>query len=676
MQSILENLKNISFINNEIPAEYAKDFPEIISAEVFINPLPITVKNEAIFIHKIETNSEILYFSKKDWDNGSYSSILVTTEFISVHWTVSNKINRIYFKDVSKVEEYSLAVINFFDSNDDRLNNFDFHNFYLILKDYNDTLEFAQELDNLIKYYNGKSDTINKLKVLEDGYNEFCKKYREDEILYSAQIDFSNQILLFYDQHIIKFGYDNLPIDLKYYEYLAYHYISEHNKALEIATNVIELYDGDLSLWYERRALTLKKLGNIYNAILNYKEASRLSGDSKKKIEYRDNVLQLQKHYNDLFNTLPYQERKLILIDNELKSTPEDSFIVLDKNNLPTNLQFPNKIAKNKELYIAHPFVNGSYIPFVNYEEELATNKFKEFFYFVQCLGAKKITYKIIEGNDSEKISDRNLDIDANIGLGKSVVKNTLDVGFEKNNHKNSIDKNLLATSQSQTFTPTKAPYLPEKLLFYPHEMSWHWLYEQRLAGGFDSHKEEITSKKSEIINESEKMNLKIAFKNLFVDASVNINHLVEETFKQNKLKKWLIEIEFEPIENLKNVQIDPILIDNGKATYTNIEQEYLEELQFMLEDDGLIDDKERKFLERFRKKIGISERRAIEIENNLINNGNLTQDEKEYLEEYQELINDGEISDKERRILSRMANRFNIPEKRVIQLEKLKSIK
>ena len=91
-----------------------------------------------------------------------------------------------------------------------------------------------------------------------------------------------------------------------------------------------------------------------------------------------------------------------------------------------------------------------------------------------------------------------------------------------------------------------------------------------------------------------------------------------------------------------------------------------------MLEDDGVIDDKERAILERFRERKGISEERAIELERILLSSGNLSEEEKEYVSEFQEILNDGEITEKERRILSRMASRLGISDERVRELEKL----
>ncbi|MFV8323710.1 hypothetical protein [Flavobacterium sp. LS2R12] len=91
-----------------------------------------------------------------------------------------------------------------------------------------------------------------------------------------------------------------------------------------------------------------------------------------------------------------------------------------------------------------------------------------------------------------------------------------------------------------------------------------------------------------------------------------------------------------------------------------------------MLEDDGIIDQKERSILERFREKKGISNDRAAELENILTSISNFTENEKEYLEEYKEMLKDGEIAEKERKILNRFANRLGLLEERVSELEQI----
>lgn len=110
----------------------------------------------------------------------------------------------------------------------------------------------------------------------------------------------------------------------------------------------------------------------------------------------------------------------------------------------------------------------------------------------------------------------------------------------------------------------------------------------------------------------------------------------------------------------------------NSKDTNTTAENEYLEELKACLEEDGEISTKERRLLERFREKLGISAERAKELEDSL-STSQLTDAEQEYLEEYKACLeDDGEIYPKERRLLNRLRDTLGIPEERAIELEKL----
>ena len=105
----------------------------------------------------------------------------------------------------------------------------------------------------------------------------------------------------------------------------------------------------------------------------------------------------------------------------------------------------------------------------------------------------------------------------------------------------------------------------------------------------------------------------------------------------------------------------------------TDEEQEYLDEVEICLEEDGEISTKERQLLDRLRAKLGITEMRAKELEASL-NALKLTKEEQEYLEEYKLCLEeDGEISPKERRLLDRLRDKLGISVKRAEELEKSK---
>ena len=114
------------------------------------------------------------------------------------------------------------------------------------------------------------------------------------------------------------------------------------------------------------------------------------------------------------------------------------------------------------------------------------------------------------------------------------------------------------------------------------------------------------------------------------------------------------------------------VSINNAATISSDNEQQYLEEVKACYAEDGIISDRERRLLDRLRKSMGISEARAKEIEA-LANPNALSKNETEYMEELKACIeNDGVINDKERRLLNRLRIMLDITEERAAELEKM----
>lgn len=87
------------------------------------------------------------------------------------------------------------------------------------------------------------------------------------------------------------------------------------------------------------------------------------------------------------------------------------------------------------------------------------------------------------------------------------------------------------------------------------------------------------------------------------------------------------------------------------------------------------LDERERvwyfgEYLERKRKKFGISEERAKNIER--LTAPSLSDDEIEYLETYKELAESGVLSERAKRLLERERESLNISKERAAEIEKL----
>ena len=124
-----------------------------------------------------------------------------------------------------------------------------------------------------------------------------------------------------------------------------------------------------------------------------------------------------------------------------------------------------------------------------------------------------------------------------------------------------------------------------------------------------------------------------------------------------------------EQIEELKQLRCGKksSMHSSSSASVTSEEQEYLEEIRACLDNDGEISSRERRLLDRLRKSLGITEARAKELETSV---NNMSDDEKEYQEELKACLEDGTISDRERRLLDRLRKSLGISEERAMAIE------
>jgi tetratricopeptide (TPR) repeat protein len=488
-----------------------------------------------------------------------------------------------------------------------------------------------------------------------------------------------------------------------YFRGVSKSFLEDYKEALVDLTKAVEI-NPNYKEAYIQRGVIYTEFGNITEAIRNYKKAYSLTTDYSEQTKIRQELDKLIPQFNSQFVELPYQQRKIIVVDNEYKTASTNAFVVLNKANLPPAVNFPVGHPIEQELYIGHPFAKSSYMPYSEYDDSLFVDRYDEFKLFIQCLGAKSMTIEVIKGSEKSssiidsRSSDNSDSRSGSVSAGFKVFSGTVNGSSSNSSASNyngnkGLQEDLQATrTTTQRYNPTKKPYKPQNLIWFNNEATWQRLYEQRMTGSLLQHSETWSLKSNYSISQKEETSLKSAFKD-FLGGSIgvnmlsvsgemssennrNIEELVEKTFNKSESIEWSIKIEFEPIENLleDNIESEPLkTVTDTSSTSNKAEEEYLEEIKFMLEDDGVIDDKERSILERFRERKGISKERAIELEKNLLSFGDLSEDEKEYLEEFQEILNDGEITEKERRILSRMANRLGISETRVVELEKLK---
>ena len=284
----------------------------------------------------------------------------------------------------------------------------------------------------------------------------------------------------------------------------------------------------------------------------------------------------------------------------------------------------------------------------------------------------------------------------------------------------NSSLRNFLRMGRNQTFDPLQKPYVPNDLIWYPNEYTWQRIAQQRLNGNMLSHSETLSSSQSETLSVSEIASINEELDNLFEEVSSNNAHFdisgklgigkfgfkasynedksstaghseassrkssssyrSESKIKKNRDYAVRIHVTFKPMnafaQDIPYTETAPAPEPKAaphtasQSTLSDEERRYLEEVHFMLQDDGMIDDKERDILERYRTRFGISQARAKELEDQAMAGSTLTPEEQEYVNEYKAALCDGVLGERDRRILSRLAGFLKLSDGRVAELE------
>lgn len=501
-----------------------------------------------------------------------------------------------------------------------------------------------------------------------------------------------------------------------------------------------------------------------------------LSQNATDQTQYDDKLIKeaaeedfecLSEYYCNNFIRQPYNERKVLLVVDEYTDLRQDSMCIMRKSDIPSNMSFPVGHPQVGQIYVGHPFIPAKYVPFEEYQLEFIEDKVREFTWLMQCMGATKIS--ISAKNDNEQNGDysSSQSVSGNTSYGIAKASGSFS-GNSKGSFAEQISK---AISLNQEFNPTKAPFIPDGLVWYQNEPSWQRLVNQRMTGSLMHASESIESRKSNMVNGSELKTIKAEFHSL-VSLDGEWTREDEAKLQQQENATLTFEIDFAPVESLEagttqpttsvsNSEVKKDVVDyyslpfsmpvegvfkiDGKGTVVtgkiasgrihsgdviylvkddvvltatvlkcemwrqlldqaeygdNVglliegvdagqvesgmtatavepklsgcpsaeEQEYLEEVRECLA-DGEIGPRERKSLDRFAQRLGISPERAQELESTL-SAPSITDDEKEYLEEVKLTLEDGAIGPRERKFLDRCASRLGISPDKAKEIE------
>lgn len=617
------------------------------------------------------------------WSSKNQGLVITDKQIIFIHDNdTPNDKTYIEFNDIHHVEyrEMSLFVWNYQEEY------VQFH-LGLFFKDSTESNELIEDAKQLAKVLTEMAKSVGHVET-ETVFDHMSNLLNEEN--YDEVIDCAKQV-------VSDNGYDN---DSKC---VAYMYLSEalskkgsldsHKGMNSYMRDAIEACDLALELCEDEdpyRYTIFKQKGDIEQVAEDVRSARNCfiaamdseDFDLKKnaKNSYELLTREISSDKSSFLND-DYNKRKFLFTVSNDKQIPgcydkEDNVQwIFSLGLIPDYINFPVGHPQPNTLYIGHPLKPGVYIPFENATEQLFMEKVRELCYLAQCLGAVEIKFKRIKGLDVSNSESSCVERSGEAGRKFLNVGGSLGVSGSETNTYSSKDGVELV----QRYSPIKKPFCPEGMVWYDSDPTWQTLVKQRLNGNILSYVEHVSSTETTTVSSNQLMSLKGSFEYLFAKASGSYDAKTDKTFSKTEEIKWEIDMKFKPLQDFDNAYVT-----NSQATdsidqslnseLSEDELAYKEEVEFCLEDASEIDAHSRKFLERKRQKLGLSETRAQEIEDmvkaSLVS---FTDEEKEYMEALDDVIEDGVIPDNVRRLLERERKSLGISEERAKELEEIK---
>ena len=526
----------------------------------------------------------------------------------------------------------------------------------------------------------GKKE-LNLSDIALEDINTLLKAEKWDEAIEACKQEISN---------------GNDVAGVRYILATAYKGKEDFENALIQCEEAADRVNGNDKQICELRAEIYEQKGDYENARREYVSARSLTEDRTESRELQKAIEKVDNLYIQSFDQIPYQKRKLILPVEEIGDLSQRKLQVFDVHRMPSHIAFPVGHPVSNQLYVGHPYVTSKYIPFDNYDLELAEDKVREFCHLMQCMGATEITIESIRGSSKDEQSKHSASgrshTNVNVGAKKAfIAEGSVEVdtkrGYSGESESSLLDSLQQRLALEQRYQPTALPYVPADLVWYHHEPSWQRLVQQRMQGSLLEHREKMETSKNRAVQQNEvsqiqnELNVAVNASFKLLSGSVKVGTSSEEN-KASEIRLELKEnveltiyVRFAPLASLQGGTV--VEIDTAEAvslpcaeTYSEAEKEYMEDLQHCLEEGSEVSEKERRMLNRLRDRLGISEARAMEIENSLLVPP-FDENEMEYVEELKHCFEeDSEVSEKEKRMLSRLRDKLGISEERAGEIE------
>ena len=412
----------------------------------------------------------------------------------------------------------------------------------------------------------------------------------------------------------------------------------------------------------------LELMGKTTNSRNAYMK-SLAEAPEEQKYELQNRITKLEKANTDLWNNyvlkVPYKERKYIMLveDSKIKNCAVSGITIFKSSNVPDCINFYDNMPLNNELYVGHPYNPSVYIPYNQAEDILFQDKIQEFCYILQQLGAEEITITSLKGRKINETNNKKeeLEVAANAGRFGNASLNV-----------DSSTSNLMdRTSHEQydvkyVYDPIDMPKVPSETIWYQNQPKWQRIALSRIEGNTLECTECISSKSISFTSSSEKEDIKAKLKVLMANIEGRSYEEEEKQLREETETIWRVSVKF---RSKKLLQKDTLPQPNSATALTNNEDEFLNEVRFCLDNDGIIDSEEQGYLDKVSQKLGLTQTKAQELQNSLIS-PQLTDNEKEYIETISKLTIDGKIPPSSQRIVEKYRELYKVSSQRAEELE------
>ena len=362
---------------------------------------------------------------------------------------------------------------------------------------------------------------------------------------------------------------------------------------------------------------------------------------------------------------VPYKERKYIMLveDSNIKKCAVSGITIFNSSNVPNCINFYDNMPLNNELYVGHPYNPSVYIPYNQAEDILFQDKIQEFCYILQQLGAEEITITSLKGRKINETNNKKEELEVAANAGR--------FGNASLNIDSSTSNLMDRTSHEQydvkyVYDPIDMPEMPSETIWYQNQPKWQRLAQSRIDGNTLEYTECISSKLTFFTSSSEKEDIKAKLKVLMANIEGRSYEEEEKQLKEETETIWRVSVKF---RSKKLLQKDTLPQPNSVTAITNNEDEFLNEVRFCLDDDGIIDSEEQVYLDKVSQKLGLPQTKAQELQNSLIS-PQITDNEKKYIEAISELTIDGKIPSSSLRIVERYRKLYEVSSQRAEELE------